>query len=62
MSKTQKPAASQCSKIRKKCNFKSTKKTLFAFSKMAKNQFLHQKKVKNYQKCNFRTEKKQDFW
>ena len=36
----------QCSKIGKKCNFKSAKKTLFAFSKMAKNQFLHQKKVR----------------
>ena len=35
----------QCSKIAKKCNFKSAKKAKFAFSKMAKNQFLHQKKV-----------------
>ena len=34
-----------CSKIRKKCNFKSAKKALFESSKMAKNQFLHQKKV-----------------
>ena len=31
--------------LEKKCNFKSTKNTLFAYSKMAKNQFLHQKKV-----------------
>ena len=28
-------------KLEKKCNFKSTKNTLFAFSKMAKNHFLH---------------------
>ena len=34
---------------------KSAKKALFAFSKMAKNQFLHQKNVSNYQKCNFWT-------
>ena len=32
-------------KLEKKCNFKSAKKALFAFSKMAKIQFLHQKKV-----------------
>ena len=35
----------QCSKIRKKMHFQKYKNTLFAFSKMAKNQFLHQKKV-----------------
>ena len=35
----------QCSKIRKKVQFQKCKNTLFAFSKMAKNQFLHQKKV-----------------
>ena len=35
----------QCSKIRKKMQFQKCKNTLFAFSKMAKNQFLHQKKV-----------------
>ena len=28
--------STQCSKIGKKCNFKSAKKALFAFSKMAK--------------------------
>ena len=33
-------------KIRKKkCNFKSTKTHFVQFQKMAKNQFLHQKKV-----------------
>ena len=36
----------QCCKIRKKCNFKKYKNTLFVFSKMTKNQFLHQKKVR----------------
>ena len=35
----------QCSKIRKKVQLQKYKKTLFAFSKMAKNQFVHQKKV-----------------
>ena len=30
--------------IRKKVQFQKCKKTLFAFSKMTKNQFLHQKK------------------
>ena len=35
----------QCSKIRKKVQFQKCKKAIFAFSKMAKNQFLHQKKV-----------------
>ena len=37
----------RCSKIGKKCNFKTQKykNTFFAFSKMAKNQFLHKKKV-----------------
>ena len=35
----------QCYKIGKKCNFKSAKKTLFAFSKLAKNPFLPQNKV-----------------
>ena len=38
--------AAQCSKIRKKVQFQKYKNTLFAFSKMAKNQFLHQKKVR----------------
>ena len=37
--------AAQCSKIRKKVQFHKYKNTLFAFSKMAKNQFLHEKKV-----------------
>ena len=45
----------QYSKIRKKVQFQKCKKALFSFSKMAKNQFLHQKKVSNYQKCNFWT-------
>ena len=36
---------SQCSKIRKKVQLQKCKKALFAFSKMAKNQFLHQRKV-----------------
>ena len=35
----------QYSKIRKKVQFQKCKKALFAISKMAKNQFLHQKKV-----------------
>ena len=35
----------QCSKMGEKVHFQKCKKTLFAFSKMAKNQFLHQKKV-----------------
>ena len=35
----------QCSKIRKKSAISKVKKTLFAISKMAKNQFLHKKKV-----------------
>ena len=35
----------QCSKIGKKVQFQKCKNTLFAISKMAKNQFLHQKKV-----------------
>ena len=35
----------QCSKIRKKVQFQKYKNTLFAFSKIAKYQFLHQKKV-----------------
>ena len=35
----------QCSKIRKKVQFQKCKKALFAFSKMARNQLLHQKKV-----------------
>ena len=43
----------QCSKIGKKVQFQKYKNTFFAISKMAKNQFLHQKKVENYQKCNF---------
>ncbi len=37
---------SHWSKLRKKVQFQKCKKALFAFSKMAKNQFLHQKKVK----------------
>ena len=37
--------AAQCSKIGKKVQFQKYKNTLFAISKMAKNQFLHQKKV-----------------
>ena len=32
-------------KLEKKVHFQKCKKALFAFSKMAKNQFLHQKKV-----------------
>ena len=37
-----KVSITQSSKIRKKCNFKSTKtNTFFAISNMAKNQFLH---------------------
>ena len=36
----------QCSKIRKKVQFQKCKKALFSFSKMAKNQILHQKKVR----------------
>ena len=36
---------SQCSKIRKKVQFQKYKHTFFAISKMAKNKFLHQKKV-----------------
>ena len=35
----------QCSKIGKKVQFQKFKNTFFAISKMAKNQFLHQKKV-----------------
>ena len=35
----------QYSKIRKKVQFQKCKKALFVFSKMAKNQFFHQKKV-----------------
>ena len=35
----------QCPKIRKKVQFQKCKKALFAFSKMAKNPFLHKKKV-----------------
>ena len=35
----------QFSKIRKNVQFQKCKKALFEFSKMAKNQFLHQKKV-----------------
>ena len=35
----------QCSKIRKKVQFQKYKNTFFTISKMAKNQFLHQKKV-----------------
>ena len=46
---------SQCSKIGKKCNLKSTKTHYLHFQKSQKNQFLYQKKVSNYQKCNFRT-------
>ena len=34
-----------CSKIRKKVQFQKYKGTFFATSKMAKDQFLHQKKV-----------------
>ena len=34
-----------CSKIGKKVQFQKHKNTFFAISKMAKNQFLHQKKV-----------------
>ena len=49
-------------KLEKKVQFQKYKNTLFAFSKMAQNQFLHQKKVLNYEKCNFRIGKKQDFW
>ena len=36
---------SQCCKIRKKVQFQKYKNTVFAIIKMAKNQFLHQKKV-----------------
>ena len=36
----------QCTKIGKKLQFQKYKNTLFAFSKMAKNQFLHQKIVR----------------
>ena len=39
------PRGTKCSKIEKKVQFQKCKKTLFAFSKMAKNQFLHKKKV-----------------
>ena len=35
------PNSAQCSKIRKKVQFQKCKKVLFAFSKMAKNPFLH---------------------
>ena len=35
----------QCSKIGKKCNFKSAKTHYLHFQKWQKNQFLHQKKV-----------------
>ena len=35
----------QCSKIRKKCKFKSAKKHYLPFQKWQKNPFLHQKKV-----------------
>ena len=38
-------AHSQCSKIGKKCNFKSSKRHYLHFQKWQKNQFLHQKKV-----------------
>ena len=44
----------QCSKIGKNAISK-VQKHLFAISKMAKNQFLHKKKVLKYQKCYFRT-------
>ena len=36
---------SQCSKVGKKVQFQKCKNTFFTISKMAKNQFLHQKKV-----------------
>ena len=36
----------QCSKIRRNVQYQKYKNTLFAFSKMAKTQFLHQKKVR----------------
>ena len=39
-------SASSCSEIRKKVQFQKYNNTLFAFSKMAKNPFLHQKKVR----------------
>ena len=40
-------------KVEKKCNFQSAKTHFLQFQKWQKNQFLHQKKVQNYQKCNF---------
>ena len=40
-----KDTKAQCSKIRKKVQFQKFKKALFAFSKMAQNQFLQKKKV-----------------
>ena len=63
------PAAHSELKFRKKVHFcrtknaffdifKSKKKTFIAISKMGKNPFLHQK---NYEKCNFWTEKRTGF-
>ena len=43
----------RCSKIGKKVQFQKCKKALFAFSKMAKNQYLHQKKSLKLQKMQF---------
>ena len=44
----------QCSKIGKKCNFKSAKKALFAFSKMAKKiNFCTRKKFKTTKNAIF---------
>ena len=40
-----KVSITQCSKIRKKVQFQKYKSTFFAISKIAKNKFLHQKKV-----------------
>ena len=56
--KPSRPAAgttkkAQCSKIRKKVQFQKYKKALFAILKMAKNQFLHQKKFKTTKNPGF---------
>ena len=53
----------QCSKIRKKVQFQKCKKTLFAFSKMAKKTiFAPEKKFKITKNVIFGLKKKQDFW
>ena len=52
----------QCSKIGKKCNFKSAKKHYLHFQKWQRINFCTRKKFKTTKNAIFGLKKKQDFW